>query len=399
MQIINDYKQTNDRSKHPIFWLRNKKEGIFMKGRICYLLAFILSIVLIAVAAHAIAESAIGTVTVTSDGNVNIRSEGNTDARVVGQAKPGEVYTCTGTAVSGWYEILLYGGTIGYISPKMVEFAELEFDIEEINARIESDPNDALAWQDKGDYYQARREYEEAYEAFSRAIELDGSAYQYGSRAAVLTSMQDYKKAYDDRTCVIELEETAEHYARRGNLLRQMKEYEAAVKDCEMALAIDGTYSYGYFILGRISYEIKKYDEALEYYMTAQKHGYDEGVLYNQIGLVYEVRDKNWKEAIKWYTEAIKRIKGPNSNDTSIRYSNRGNCYYRIKSYENAIKDLKKAIEINRENARAYGILGCLYYEQRNYKKALENMEKAVQYAPDNSNWKDWLKTIKAKVK
>ncbi|MCL1964396.1 MAG: SH3 domain-containing protein [Firmicutes bacterium] len=111
------------------------------------LLGVIVALLLIAVAASAQdVQKVIGTVTVTSDGSVNIRSGGNTDARVVGNARPGDVFTCTGKTESGWYEIVLDSNIVGYVSPKMVDFKELleaRIDIEEETARIQG--GDTLA--------------------------------------------------------------------------------------------------------------------------------------------------------------------------------------------------------------------------------------------------------------
>jgi serine/threonine protein kinase len=58
--------------------------------------------------------------------------------------------------------------------------------------------------------------------------------------------------------------------------------------------------------------------------------------------------EKNYNLAIQFYTLAIK-LDGNND----ILYYNRGNAYYYIKAYQNAVKDYRKALQLNPNNRQA----------------------------------------------
>ena len=53
-------------------------------------------------------------------GNVNVRQEPKASARRVGVARAGRSYPLLETDQSGWHKILLSGGVVGYVSPKVV---------------------------------------------------------------------------------------------------------------------------------------------------------------------------------------------------------------------------------------------------------------------------------------
>ena len=64
----------------------------------------------------------LGTVTVTNSTAVNVRSGPDTSYPIIEKAQPGAIYECTGTANTGWYQILLDDGRTGYISNKLSSF-------------------------------------------------------------------------------------------------------------------------------------------------------------------------------------------------------------------------------------------------------------------------------------
>ena len=52
--------------------------------------------------------------------NVNVRESPDPASRRVGVARAGRSYPLLDTADNGWYRVLLSGGVVGYVSPKMI---------------------------------------------------------------------------------------------------------------------------------------------------------------------------------------------------------------------------------------------------------------------------------------
>lgn len=59
-------------------------------------------------------------VIIRKDGNANVRQEPDANSHRVGVARAGRSYPLLSTDENGWYRILLSGGVVGYVSPKMV---------------------------------------------------------------------------------------------------------------------------------------------------------------------------------------------------------------------------------------------------------------------------------------
>lgn len=63
---------------------------------------------------------------------------------------------------------------------------------------------------------------------------------------------------------------------------------------------------------------------------------------------------------------------------------NRANCHRNLKNHKKAIRDLKKAIEIDNASAAAYNALALTYCEIGEYDSALQYINKAIGSSAKN---------------
>ena len=66
-----------------------------------------------------------------------------------------------------------------------------------------------------------------------------------------------------------------------------------------------------------------------------------------------------------------------------IAYLSRGSAYMKLDKMDNAIADFNKAIEIDREYARAYHLRGLAYEKTGDHHNALQDLDKAIEINPD----------------
>ncbi|CAD8172703.1 unnamed protein product [Paramecium octaurelia] len=74
-------------------------------------------------------------------------------------------------------------------------------------------------------------------------------------------------------------------------------------------------------------------------------------------------QSKNYLEAIQFYSQAIAE-----DNTESVFFSNRSNCYYQLKRYQDACKDATEALELDEKNIKAHMIAGqsiCMLAKER----------------------------------
>ncbi|KAH0794649.1 Stress-induced-phosphoprotein 1 [Histomonas meleagridis] len=97
-----------------------------------------------------------------------------------------------------------------------------------------------------------------------------------------------------------------------------------------------------------------------------------------------------YPEAIKCYTEAIKRA--PNNHSL---YTSRAVAYSKLGEIPLAIKDCERAIEINPKYAKAFIRMAYCYFMIQEYQKAREAFHEALKIDPNNGAM-DGLQSISA---
>jgi len=87
---------------------------------------------------------------------------------------------------------------------------------------------------------------------------------------------------------------------------------------------------------------------------------------------------KKYSDAIGSYSKAI--IK---NNSVPTYYTNRALCYLKLKKWEEAIKDCKRALELDSAAVKGHYFLGEAYMEQNMYDESIKNLTKAFDLAKD----------------
>ncbi|XP_067934759.1 E3 ubiquitin-protein ligase CHIP-like isoform X2 [Watersipora subatra] len=88
--------------------------------------------------------------------------------------------------------------------------------------------------------------------------------------------------------------------------------------------------------------------------------------------------DKNYPDAISSYSKAI--IK---NNSVATYYTNRALCYIKLKKWEEAIKDCKRALELDSNTVKGYYFIGESYLELSMFDESTKNLMKAFDLAKE----------------
>ncbi|GAB4844180.1 hypothetical protein Ancab_037546 [Ancistrocladus abbreviatus] len=107
------------------------------------------------------------------------------------------------------------------------------------------------------------------------------------------------------------------------------------------------------------------------------------------------MQSKLYSDAIERYTCAV----ALNENN-AVFYCNRAAAYTQIHKYNEAIRDCRKAIEIDPNYSKAYSRLGLAYYAQGNYNDAIsKGFLKALELDPSNDAVKENIKVAEQKLR
>ena len=224
-----------------------------------------------------------------------------------------------------------------------------------------STPSTAGTFLDRGLMFASREDYDLAMEDFTEAIRLDsGSAIAYVLRGkALMASLSGGEDFYD--------------IAFRGGPKKdaQIERIDEAIADYHQGIKLDPQFAMAYLMRGYAYDEKGDRDRAIADYTQAIKLDPNDAKAYFARGRTY------------WINADYARV------HAVFNQTPRGDIY-RIKSqYNNAIRDLNKAIRLDPNFACAYAFRGDAYYYKGDYARALADLEKAISLESYLDTWLD----------
>jgi len=183
--------------------------------------------------------------------------------------------------------------------------------------------------------------YEEAIDAFTKAIQLNHKyARAFAGRGLAYAYSGNYKQAFDDLNKAIELDpKDVKIYYARGVVYLKSGNYRLGIEDYNKAIELDpkdgGLYN-------------------------------DRGVAYGKLG--------NYKQQIRDYNKSIEL-----DRKGAMTYYNRGLAYGRLGNHKRAIDDFNKAIELDPKYAKAYYHRGVGYGKHGNREREIQDIKVAAR--------------------
>lgn len=116
-----------------------------------------------------------------------------------------------------------------------------QYSIEDLTEMINSNPNNADAYLNRGNIYRKSDDHEKAIADYSKAIELNPkNSVACNNRGLVYYKMKNYKSAMKDYNQAIKLNpKYADAYCNRGLVWHKLKEYRKAIEDYTKAIEIN----------------------------------------------------------------------------------------------------------------------------------------------------------------
>jgi len=129
--------------------------------------------------------------------------------------------------------------------------------------------------------------------------------------------------------------------------------------------------------------ENEKTGEAIEQLKTLLKRDKTDLRTYLALGGVY-AQDKNFADAAKIYDAAVEQIKSPERKDWPVFYQ-RGIAHERLKEWDQAEPNFKKALELFPDQPQVLNYLGYSWVDRgENLDEALTMIKKAVELRPQD---------------
>ena len=212
---------------------------------------------------------------------------------------------------------------------------------------------------EKANEFYIRQNYVSALEYYNHALETDpNSAEAYNNRGLTYYHLNQNTNALSDFSRAIDLDKNFSHaYNNRGMILNSMGQHSQAIPDFDQALKLNPKFAYALNNRGNAYAAIGKYQNAVQDLKSAAKISDNSAEIHNNLGNVYQATEK-YSDAIKEYSKAIKL----NSNYFEAFY-NRSIVYYMQKKYSEALSDAKRAVELNPQDSDAKDLFDSISRE------------------------------------
>lgn len=228
----------------------------------------------------------------------------------------------------------------------------------------------------EGNAFKEEGKYDEAFAAYSKAIELNSQnakAYmQRGDLYVAIGAHEVAQKSIDDPE--IPINQLVEILLKQE--AKRQDDYTHALEIYNRALGNDPHNSYLHGRRGQVYLELEDYTNALVDFTAAlqdeKASEFTKSSAYFGRGYIYQ-KQKDIVSAIENYTKAIE------FNSGSEAYNNRGNCYKEQGNVAQAVADYTKAIELNPNDALYYENRGKAHRQLGNTAQADADSEKAKE--------------------
>jgi len=230
-------------------------------------------------------------------------------------------------------------------------------------------------------------DYKAAVHSFSNFIEDYPKEYPkaYFQRGYVYFYLKNYTSAIVDFEYFHELtSQNAESTYTLGRIYFQLQHYEKAISYFTKTLAIDPFHARSHNDRGLLLFQLRKFDQALADFHKATELDTSFAMAYNNLGAArYFKQDiakptkKDIQFAENWFSKAIEQ-----DPTLSIAYRNRGAMRIFLKAYDEAIKDLVKAGQLNPKDAMIQFYIGVAYTDQGAFSSAISFFNKAIVLDP-----------------
>ncbi|MBD2413370.1 serine/threonine protein kinase [Nostoc calcicola FACHB-389] len=253
--------------------------------------------------------------------------------------------------------------------------------VKDFSQLIELEPQNALAYNKRGDAYYRLGDYEQAQADSSQAILLNPQdANAYYDRAFALYELGNYKEAIANYTEAIKLNsQDAYAYYGRGLARVQLKDNKGALGDFTKAIAIKAQYTEAYLQRGILRRRLRLRQAAIQDFDTIIKINPSDAKAYYQRGLT-QVINKQKNAGIQDYSDAI------NINPKYIEaYLNRGDVYSDLGNKIEATEDYNKILQLDPKFIAAYIHRGIHRFSFGDYKGAIQDYTEALKLDPNDA--------------
>lgn len=241
------------------------------------------------------------------------------------------------------------------------------------------DASDSVLYNAIGLCYMALGDIDQAREAYSTTIDLDGqNAYAYGNLASLFLQEGELDRGLNEINTALGINPyVPQFYLIKGELLSTNKQVDEAIEVYSEALNIWDTFGDAYYRRGDLNLLKGNYLEAANDFSYSKDYGIVDGLL----GLGYAYNGlTQYQSAITAFSEYLANIE---AIDLSAVYEIAVG-YYQLENYSEAINSIDELIKLEPEDTEALLIKAYSYEKLNQYKDAKDILDIIISINPNH---------------
>jgi len=238
------------------------------------------------------------------------------------------------------------------------------------------DKTKAAEAKDKGNKFFVAKQYSQAIEWYTKAINFDpNDAAFYSNRSAAYMGQNKIDDALaDSEHCIRLMPNWVKGFYRKGVALVSLGRHEEAVKAFKKGLECEPTNEDLKRMLADAEREarftVKRFDDDGRPLSPAQIAKEEGNVMF---------RESKYENAIAKYTRAIELA--PTEEEKAVYYSNRATCHAQLQNHQAVVDDCTSSINI-KPSVKALIRRGLAYESLEKYQAGLNDMRKVLELDP-----------------
>ena len=260
--------------------------------------------------------------------------------------------------------------------------------LDDFNKASALHPNWELPYFGRGWVFNLQKEYDAAIKQYDKVIELNPKyAIAWNNRGAAKSWLNQMREAVVDYDKAIELNPRyAKAYENRGKAMRALGNDKQATEDFQRAARITLSNEGADKMIDEAEALSKRgdFNKALKLLNEAAKLYPDNQFVFVNRGNIYNNNLRDFDKAIADYNKTIEL-----NDKFPWPYHNRGIAYGRLKRWDEAIADYGRAIDLDQNYASAYNGRAWSYCQIGKFEEALVDANKALELRPNEANFFD----------
>jgi len=190
-------------------------------------------------------------------------------------------------------------------------------------------------------------------------------------------------------------------YTLWGDVLKEKGDAEGAIEKYKEAIKTDPKYIPAHNKLGATYEALGQLDLALEAYKKAAAQEPVAPAVHFNLGNVYQGLE-DFARAEAEYKKAIRLGPEPTARGRSLQakaHTNLGGLYYAQKRYEQAFRQLLRAVDFDESLIESRILLGSTYVQLKHLEQAKNEFKAALKIDPENQYAKEALEALEAAIR